>query len=323
MSDLKPLIECLEATNGPDRELDCLIENTLGIAKFERDPRVGFGDADYARIPPKPYTASLDAVMALMPEGHGWLVGNGRTRPDEPLGGAQIYSLDGKQLVAETEAATPDPNEIWEEYLADLEGGIASPQGALAFAVDFMHRHPAPASDGAIREALTEACWHIDGWDRARNSGRILLVWREFGGVREHVELGWYSNSKSSWVNTYGRPFSGDPNGWAPLIPFKSVNSTPAYVIAMREALETLRLWLFVEGCAEQVEIADDALVAAGITDVACPHCNGQGEWEEGPLPARSSAQIDPEYRQVKCPECEGSGRSALAVQSPATGKGE
>lgn len=40
-----------------------------------------------------------------------------------------------------------------------------------------------------------------------------------------------------------------------------------------------------------------------------CLRCDGMGEWDEGPLPARSSAQIDPEYRQVICPDCKGTGR--------------
>jgi len=59
----------VEALEGPCRECDCLIENTLGLAKFERDPRVIYGDAYYNRVEPKPYTASLDAAMTLVPEG--------------------------------------------------------------------------------------------------------------------------------------------------------------------------------------------------------------------------------------------------------------
>lgn len=40
-----------------------------------------------------------------------------------------------------------------------------------------------------------------------------------------------------------------------------------------------------------------------------CLRCDGLGEWDEGPLPARSSTQIDPEYRRVICPDCNGDGR--------------
>lgn len=76
--------------------------------------------------------------------------------------------------------------------------------------------------------AAIRADWHTTGWDRARNSGRILLVWREFSGVSEHVELGRYSDSKAAWVNTYGHPFHAEPDGWAPLLPFKAAESIRA-----------------------------------------------------------------------------------------------
>lgn len=57
-------VEALEVGDG---RLNCLIENALGLAKFERDPRVLFGDADYNRVDPKPYTSSIDAAMGLVP----------------------------------------------------------------------------------------------------------------------------------------------------------------------------------------------------------------------------------------------------------------
>lgn len=39
-----------------------------------------------------------------------------------------------------------------------------------------------------------------------------------------------------------------------------------------------------------------------------CPCCDGLGEWDEGPLPASSGA-TEPDYRQVICPECNGTGK--------------
>ncbi len=39
-----------------------------------------------------------------------------------------------------------------------------------------------------------------------------------------------------------------------------------------------------------------------------CPCCDGAGEWDEGPLPASSGA-TEPDFRQVFCPECDGTGR--------------
>jgi len=50
---------------------------------------------------------------------------------------------------------------------------------------------------------------------------------------------------------------------------------------------------------------------------VPCPCCDGAGEWDEGPLPASSGA-TEPEYRQVICPECAGSG-STFVRSEPIT----
>ena len=44
------------------------------------------------------------------------------------------------------------------------------------------------------------------------------------------------------------------------------------------------------------------------MTDFRCIKCDGMGEWDEGPLVARSSTQISPDYRRVKCPDCNGRG---------------
>jgi hypothetical protein len=41
---------------------------------------------------------------------------------------------------------------------------------------------------------------------------------------------------------------------------------------------------------------------------IECPACDGAGEWDEGPLPASSGA-TEPEYRQVICGHCGGTGR--------------
>jgi hypothetical protein len=47
---------------------------------------------------------------------------------------------------------------------------------------------------------------------------------------------------------------------------------------------------------------------------VTCPVCDGDGEWDEGPLPASSGA-TEPDYRQVICPECKGNGRAFVEVE--------
>jgi hypothetical protein len=46
-------------------------------------------------------------------------------------------------------------------------------------------------------------------------TGRILLGWKAFPGMDEHVELGW--KRCGGFVNTYGHPFSGLPDCWMPL----------------------------------------------------------------------------------------------------------
>lgn len=42
---------------------------------------------------------------------------------------------------------------------------------------------------------------------------------------------------------------------------------------------------------------------------ITCPDCEGMGEWDEGPLPARSPVQIDPEYDRIICERCNGKGQ--------------
>jgi len=51
---------------------------------------------------------------------------------------------------------------------------------------------------------------------------------------------------------------------------------------------------------------------------VKCQTCDGAGEWDEGPLPAHSAA-TEPEYRQVKCPACEGKGQVAFQIEEGET----
>lgn len=48
---------------------------------------------------------------------------------------------------------------------------------------------------------------------------------------------------------------------------------------------------------------------------VECPVCDGAGEWDEGPL-AASPGALEPDYRQVICPECNGTGRAFVAAES-------
>lgn len=88
----KSIAERIEELEGPCREMDCLIENALGLAVFDRDPRVIYGDAEYNRREPQPYTASLDAAMTLVPE--GWRV-------------SDLYEFENGNATAAVRASNP------------------------------------------------------------------------------------------------------------------------------------------------------------------------------------------------------------------------
>ncbi len=106
IADISGLVERVEAASGPDRELDCLIENALGLAKFERDPRVNFGDADYTRAPYKHYTASLDAAMTLVPEGWGFAV---HTADDRARTARAVCWTEGNRAVRSPKTSDDGP----------------------------------------------------------------------------------------------------------------------------------------------------------------------------------------------------------------------
>lgn len=125
-------------------------------------------------------------------------------------------------------------NRVSDERLTLIAAGIADRLG--------LGVSGAPDLDRDIASAITELLslrskpvagvevnkqgWrHIDG--DAMSGDRILLLWSPFEGIKEHVELGWYSNRLGQWVNTYGQPFSGEPDRWAPLLPFSTL-SLPA-----------------------------------------------------------------------------------------------
>ena len=54
----------------------------------------------------KRYTVSVDAAMTLMPDKLYWLLGKGRTRPDEPIYGAQAFRPGNDVTVGEAETDT-------------------------------------------------------------------------------------------------------------------------------------------------------------------------------------------------------------------------
>ena len=102
--------------------------------------------------------------------------------------------------------------------------------------------------------------WRTSKWDEAQAAGRILLVWQATSGLREHIELGKWSGS--AWTNTYGKPFSGYPDGWAPLKPFAAqppAAPVEADIVAeLREAAGNL-----IKGNIEDGEVSTQMLCQA------------------------------------------------------------
>lgn len=87
---LLALAERVEGLAGPCRKTCCSLENILGLARFEMDAPspVGGGWLD-RRVEPRPYTASLDAAMTLVPDEAFWRVGHDGEGPDPSLFRAQ------------------------------------------------------------------------------------------------------------------------------------------------------------------------------------------------------------------------------------------
>jgi len=105
---LLALAERCEKAAGPDHRLDVLIENALGLAKFKRFPDTLIGDSDYIRCDIKPLTASLDAAMTLVPDGHEF--GFQVKRYHDGAGcevGVWREGDDGRSWSVDAEAATP------------------------------------------------------------------------------------------------------------------------------------------------------------------------------------------------------------------------
>jgi hypothetical protein len=90
MSDLQSLIERVEKASGPCRELDADVFRAIGapvpfqwfnkVAALTYDEKQKFWTAPIGdmqlRYEPPHYSASLDAVMALMPDGHTFDLGD-------------------------------------------------------------------------------------------------------------------------------------------------------------------------------------------------------------------------------------------------------
>lgn len=110
MSNLQNLLDRVEECADPDKEVDAEIcvaffggEIVWKQANYTMEPYAVHKTASTAHLsgfahePVRPYTASIDAAISLfhrMLPDRGLLIGRGRTRPDEPLWGAQVFASE-------------------------------------------------------------------------------------------------------------------------------------------------------------------------------------------------------------------------------------
>lgn len=85
-----------------------------------------------------------------------------------------------------------------------------------------------------ILSALSTSAEQVEGWkpiDTAlKDRTRRLLLWLPAPGLGEHIELGYWSEAKGSWVNTYGNSYGdAQPDMWAP---------TPSLTAALSPCLD-------------------------------------------------------------------------------------
>jgi len=99
---MQHLIDKLNAAAGPDRALDNEIARAVGAVTLHKV------EADEPAVEISPhYTGSLDAAVTLIPEDTFWMMGYGKDRPDEPIGGAQVFlPCDDELPIGEGEGPT-------------------------------------------------------------------------------------------------------------------------------------------------------------------------------------------------------------------------
>jgi len=111
-SKLLALAEAVEKLSGPDRRLDCLIENELGLARFVEDRPAPFGGGWLdKRVDPKPYTASLDSAMTLVPE--GWAIDRISMWPATPEGADNVTAAQSSVSMVGTSIERFGKRMVW------------------------------------------------------------------------------------------------------------------------------------------------------------------------------------------------------------------
>ncbi|WP_298800154.1 hypothetical protein [uncultured Devosia sp.] len=89
---MQNIIDRLKAAKDASRELDTeIFEAVTGNGVFDPANRKFWRPAGLSTREPLDFTRSLDDAVKLIPDGMFWLAGHGKTRPAEPLGGAQVF----------------------------------------------------------------------------------------------------------------------------------------------------------------------------------------------------------------------------------------
>lgn len=95
---IEELIAALEAATEPSRKLDAAIWDTLGLVDeyhcrtwCRMNSRTDLTRDMFLEAWAPHFMSSVDDVLTILSPNAYWLLGAGKTRPDEPLYGAQVF----------------------------------------------------------------------------------------------------------------------------------------------------------------------------------------------------------------------------------------
>lgn len=134
-----------------------------------------------------------------------------------------IQGVDGRE---------PSTGEVNRDWLAKE---IADVLANVALVIDHLQLDREAIEKRRLFKTAHLLKWHTlvaqsndaEAWrppDEAPFHHRLIAGWRGNGALEPHVELG-IRKSDGSWVNTYGKPFSGAPDCWR-AFPMPQSNAT-------------------------------------------------------------------------------------------------
>ena len=74
---------------------------THGTFVLDCDVSAVFGRSE---MPPRAYTVNPECALSLLPSDLYWLIGKGRTRPDEPLYGVNLFNPGDEKAIVQAES---------------------------------------------------------------------------------------------------------------------------------------------------------------------------------------------------------------------------